>query len=118
MKFQKTNIKEKFNKAAIDRPYLSKNSWGQTYGEHKTHLEFNECQFVELQEYARTIGIAFTASAMDLSSLKFLQQIKVPFIKIGSGDANNLELIKEAATMNIPLVISTGYFFYTYIIKV
>ncbi|XP_067615657.1 sialic acid synthase-like [Eurosta solidaginis] len=32
----------------------------------------------------------------------------VPFIKIGSGDANNVLLLRKAAKMNIPLVISTG----------
>lgn len=45
---------------------------------------------------------------MDSQSLQFLVSINVPFIKIGSGDSNNLMLIREAAQTNIPLVISTG----------
>lgn len=90
------------------RPYTNKHSWGQTYGEHKKYLEFSEEEFLELQSYAAGIGIAFTASAMDVKSLYFLVKINVPFIKIGSGDANNMQLIEEAAKTNIPLVISTG----------
>ncbi|CAH1961385.1 unnamed protein product [Acanthoscelides obtectus] len=45
---------------------------------------------------------------MDIKSLEFLVDIGVPFVKIGSGDANNFLLIEEAARKNIPLVISTG----------
>lgn len=54
------------------------------------------------------MDILFTASAMDSNSLQFLKSLKVPFIKIGSGDSNNFILIKEAAATNIPLIISTG----------
>lgn len=45
---------------------------------------------------------------MDEKSLAFLEDIKVPFIKIGSGDSNNFLLIEKAAKSGIPLVISTG----------
>nr|CAI5854295.1 unnamed protein product [Callosobruchus analis] len=45
---------------------------------------------------------------MDMKSLGFLVEIGVPFVKIGSGDANNFLLIEEAAKKRIPLVISTG----------
>jgi sialic acid synthase len=34
--------------------------------------------------------------------------MSVPFIKIGSGDSNNIPMIEYAASKNIPLVISTG----------
>lgn len=108
VKFQKTCLKEKFNSAALKRPYNNPNSWGETYGEHKKHLEFTEEQFRELQAFANQVGILFTASAMDTESLKFLIRLNVPFVKIGSGDANNLLLIEEAARAQIPLIISTG----------
>ncbi|KAM8703454.1 hypothetical protein ACLKA7_008129 [Drosophila subpalustris] len=45
---------------------------------------------------------------MDERSLDFLADLKVPFIKIGSGDANNFPLLIKAASMKIPLIISTG----------
>lgn len=41
-------------------------------------------------------------------SLHFLDCLNVPFLKIGSGDANNLPLIHQAALTQRPLVISTG----------
>lgn len=108
VKFQKTDLKEKFNHAALERPYKSSNSFGRTYGEHKAFLEFSKEEYVELQRYADNVGIFFTASAMDEKSLEFLAEMTVPFIKIGSGDANNFLLIEKAAQIDIPLIISTG----------
>lgn len=108
VKFQKTDLNEKFNAQKLLQPYDSVNSWGATYGEHKKYLEFSEEQFIALQSYAHEIGILFTASAMDLKSLQFLIDMQVPFVKIGSGDANNLPLIEKAAQSGLPLIISTG----------
>lgn len=99
---------EKFTKLALNEVYSSIHSWGKTYGEHKEYLEFSDKEYLELQRYAKTIGIMFTASAMDQISLEKLISFDVPFIKIGSGDANNFKLLRYAATTNIPCVISTG----------
>ncbi|CAB3239853.1 unnamed protein product [Arctia plantaginis] len=108
VKFQKTCLKEKFTKKYLERPYKNPNSWGETYGDHKKHLEFSETQYRELFKYAHEVGILCTASAMDMVSFDFLVNMKVPFVKIGSGDSNNLLFLKYAASKNIPLIISTG----------
>lgn len=109
MKFQKTCLQEKFTTDVLNKEYYNVHSWGKTYGAHKLHLEFSEKQFIELQDFANEIGILFTASAMDSVSLDFLHSINVPFIKIGSGDSNNLLLIEKAAAKQTPLLISTGW---------
>ncbi|XP_057658886.1 sialic acid synthase [Diorhabda carinulata] len=108
VKFQKTDLKEKFNNKALLRPYNSPHSFGKTYGEHKQFLEFSKDDYRELKYFANKVGILVTASAMDVKSLEFLIDLEVPFIKIGSGDANNFILIEKAAKTAIPLVISTG----------
>nr|CAD7256525.1 unnamed protein product [Timema shepardi] len=109
VKFQKSCLVEKFNSAALERPYLGPNSWGDTYKEHKQFLEFSLDQFRELQEFAtRQEGVMFSASAMDMVSIDELDSMNVPFIKIGSGDANNLPLLKYATSKKRPLIISTG----------
>lgn len=110
VKFQKTCLQEKFTRNALNKEYFNKHSWGNTYGEHKRHLEFTEQQFIELQNFANKVGILFTASAMDCVSLDFLHSINMPFMKIGSGDSNNLLLIENAARKQTPLVISTGMY--------
>ncbi|PSN44333.1 Sialic acid synthase [Blattella germanica] len=111
VKFQKTCLQEKFNAAALQRPYIGPHSWGNTYGEHKQHLEFSLSEYQQLQEFASQIDIIFTASAMDTISLDVLDSLEVPFIKIGSGDANNFPLLRYAATKRRPLVVSTGRYF-------
>lgn len=108
VKFQKSDLNKKFNYKALNRPYLSQHSWGSTYGQHKTHLEFTDEQFHNLQLYALNQGIIFASSAMDINSIEFLVQMDLPFLKIGSGDVNNFPLLQVAASKNKPLIISTG----------
>ncbi|XP_017041112.1 sialic acid synthase [Drosophila ficusphila] len=108
VKFQKSDLPAKFTRSALDREYISDHAWGKTYGEHKDYLEFSKDQYLELQAFSKEINVDFTASAMDERSLDFLVELKVPFIKIGSGDANNFPLINKAANLHLPLVISTG----------
>lgn len=108
VKFQKSCLPEKFTASALRRPYNGPNSFGQTYGEHKEFLEFSMEQYAELQSYANEVGILLTASAMDLQSLRELCNLKVPFVKIGSGDTNNFELLEAAMQQPLPLIVSTG----------
>ncbi|CAG2111879.1 unnamed protein product, partial [Medioppia subpectinata] len=104
----KSDLKSKFNANALRRPYDSVHSWGATYGQHKTFLEFTNEQFVHLRDYAKNEDILFTASAMDEKSLQFLAQMDVPFIKIGSGDVDNYPMLEIAAKYDKPLFVSTG----------
>uniref|UniRef100_A0A1B0A0F3 AFP-like domain-containing protein n=1 Tax=Glossina pallidipes TaxID=7398 RepID=A0A1B0A0F3_GLOPL len=108
VKFQKSCLEAKFTAAALQRKYEDAHSWGNTYGEHKMHLEFSIAQYQILKELCEKIDLDFTASAMDEVSLRQLDALDVPFIKIGSGDANNFPLLKKAAQLKRPLVISTG----------
>lgn len=45
---------------------------------------------------------------MQQISLQQLNDLNVPFIKIGSGDANNFPLLRKAAKLERALIISTG----------
>lgn len=108
VKFQKSCLREKFTSAALNRPYDSVNAWGRTYGEHKEYLEFTIDQYRQLQLYANELDIIFTASAMDVQSLNDLYGLNVPVMKIGSGDANNVQLITMAACNATPAIVSTG----------
>ncbi|XP_053697880.1 sialic acid synthase [Sabethes cyaneus] len=108
VKFQKSCLEAKFTKQALDRVYTIDNSWGRTYGEHKKHLEFSIEDYKLLQQFCLQHEILFSASAMDSVSLKQLERLGLPFIKIGSGDADNIPLLTEAAELNVPLIVSTG----------
>ncbi|XP_077574577.1 N-acetylneuraminate-9-phosphate synthase-like [Stigmatopora nigra] len=107
-KFQKSELQYKFNKRALERPYKTKNSWGETYGDHKRHLEFSHEQYKELQKYAKEIGIFFTASGMDEMAVEFLHELNVPFFKVGSGDTNNFPYLAKTAKKGRPMIVSSG----------
>ena len=110
VKFQKSNLSEKFTEVSLKRAYNSENSYGSTYGEHKEKLELSENTYRELMEFAKSQQIPMTASAMDVASIDFLvNQLEVPFIKTGSGDSNNpLVLEKVAKLTGVNAVVSTG----------
>ena len=108
VKLQKSSLRDKFNGLALAREYSGPQSWGPTYGEHKAHLELSEQDYRHLQDHAAREGVFFTASAMDSVSASFLERLQVPFVKMGSGDSNNIGLQVEVARRGRPMVVSTG----------
>lgn len=108
VKFQKSNLEEKFTESALNRPYNSANAFGATYGDHKRHLEFSCDQMRSLKEYSELIGLDFGVSPMDPLSIKEMIEMKPDFIKIGSGDTNNFPMLRTVADCGLPVIISTG----------
>ncbi|XP_076863081.1 N-acetylneuraminate-9-phosphate synthase-like [Brachyhypopomus gauderio] len=108
VKFQKSELKHRFTKRALERPYNSPHSWGNTYGAHKRHLEFSHEQYKELQTFSREVGIFFTASGMDEMAVEFLHEINVPFFKVASADTSNIPYLEKTARKGRPMVISSG----------
>ena len=51
VKFQKSFLSEKFTQSALEKPYISPNSFGATYGDHKEFLEFSETEFKLLKDF-------------------------------------------------------------------
>ena len=108
VKLQKRSNRDLYTPAVYNQPYNSENSWGATYGEHREYLEFDMAQYTDLKQYAESYGLDFFATAFDLPSVAFLAKLGVPAIKIASGDLTSLPLIREAAKVGVPLIISTG----------
>jgi N,N'-diacetyllegionaminate synthase len=69
---------------------------------------FSDSQLIEIKKYSKINKILFFSTPGDFNSLERLKKIGVPIIKISSGLMNHYPLIKKAAKMNIPLIISTG----------
>ena len=62
----------------------------------------------ELQAYCREIGIVYFATAFDLPSLEFLEELGLPMHKIPSGEITNLPFLVRLAQTRKPLLLSTG----------
>lgn len=72
-------------------------------------LEFSFEQFAELKQYCDRIGIQFLSTPFDLESLAFLvEEMRVPLIKIPSGEITNAPLLLRAARSGKPIILSTG----------
>src|SRR5215204_3064101 len=107
-KLQKRDTRSLYTLEMYDEPYDNENSFGATYGEHREALEFGLKEYVELQRYAREIGVCFFATAFDVPSADFLARLDMPAYKIASGDLRNIPLLQYVARFGKPMIVSTG----------
>jgi len=62
----------------------------------------------ELKEHAEASGLVFLSTPDDVDSARFLCDLGVPAIKIGSAELTNLPFLRELAQFKKPLILSTG----------
>lgn len=108
VKLQKRDNRALFTKEIYDSPYVHRNSYADTYGEHREKLEFGRPEYEALIKYARNIGITFFSTAFDIPSADFLAELDIPAYKIASGDLTNIPLLRHVAAIGKPMIISTG----------
>lgn len=108
VKTQRRTNASLYTRAMLDRPYDNPNSFGPTYGEHREALEFGETEYRTLISHAEERGIVFFATAFDLESVDFLEDVGVPAYKLASGDITNHPLIEKVAKTGKPVFMSTG----------
>lgn len=63
---------------------------------------------VELKNYAEKLGLIYLSTPFSRKAADFLAEIDVPAFKIGSGEADNLPLIRHIARLGKPVIMSTG----------
>ena len=65
-------------------------------------------QHLELKGYCEEKGIIFCSSPFDIQSAEMLDGLGVPFFKLASGEITNFPLLERIASMQRPLMLSTG----------
>jgi N-acetylneuraminate synthase/sialic acid synthase len=108
VKLQKRDNRRLYTRALYESPYDNENSFGPTYGAHREALELDRDAYVVLRDEARSLGLAFFATAFDEPSADLLAELDVPAFKIASGDLTNTPLLRHVAGLGKPLVVSTG----------
>ena len=108
VKLQKRDNRALFTREMYNSRYNSENAFAETYGAHRDFLEFGRDEFLELQAYAKELGIVFFATAFDRPSADFLVEMDMPAYKMASGDLTNIPLLKYVAEIGKPMFISTG----------
>jgi N-acetylneuraminate synthase len=71
-------------------------------------LELPQAAHHTLIAHAKRRGIEFLSTPFDQQSFEFLMSLKLPRIKIGSGDLTNAPLLHSIATTGVTLILSTG----------
>ena len=63
---------------------------------------------IALKDYIESLGMIFISTPFSRAAADFLNDIDVPAFKIGSGEADNLPLIRHIAAFGKPVIMSTG----------
>jgi N-acetylneuraminate synthase len=62
----------------------------------------------ELKRYTEELGMIWISTPFSRAACDFLETLDVPAYKIGSGEADNLPLIRHIARKGKPVIMSTG----------
>ncbi|WP_420569170.1 N-acetylneuraminate synthase family protein [Thalassovita sp.] len=62
----------------------------------------------ELKRYSEELGLIWISTPFSRAAADFLEGLDVPAYKIGSGEADNLPLIRHIARKGKPVILSTG----------
>lgn len=71
-------------------------------------LELTKKQHKELIDYCTKKGIQFLSTPFDLDSIEMLQELNLPMYKIPSGEITNLPYLIRIASLQKPVILSTG----------
>ena len=94
VKFQKRTNRELLSETQYNSPHpVPHNSYGDTYGKHREFLEFNIEQHAVLKGLCEEIGIGYSCSVWDLTSLQEIISLRPDHIKIPSAMNNHWELL-------------------------
>lgn len=68
----------------------------------------NESDEYELMKYTESLGMEFISTPFSRAAAERLEDFGVKTYKIGSGEMNNLPLIRHIARFGKPMIVSTG----------
>jgi N-acetylneuraminate synthase len=71
-------------------------------------MEFTSEQWMGLKKHCEDLGLIFICSPFSNAAVDVLEQLSVKYYKIGSGEVNNLLLLKKIANTKKPIILSSG----------
>jgi len=109
VKFQTFKAENVISKFARKLTYQkSKKGDNQSQLEMLRSYELKDKEFFRLKKHCEKKKIIFMSTPKDLESAEFLNKINMKIFKIGSGEANNYELINKISNFYKKTIISTG----------
>jgi len=108
VKFQMRKNKYLFHSEMYKKSYLSNNSFGSSYGEHREQLELTFEEMKTVRDMCSECDVDFIATPFDEPSLSELEMLNPKAIKIASFDLGNIPFLNLISQLNKPVVMSTG----------
>jgi N,N'-diacetyllegionaminate synthase len=71
-------------------------------------MEFSEEEWAGLKKHCEDLNLVFLSSPFSIEAFKLLQRLNIAAWKIGSGEANNFQLLEAISKTNKPILLSTG----------
>lgn len=109
VKFQTFITENVISKFAEKADYQKESTGiGESQYEMVKKLELSFEQFRQIKKYCEDKKILFLSTPFDLDSIKFLEEINIPFWKIPSGEITNLPYLEKIARTGKGIIMSTG----------
>ncbi len=106
VKFQKRDIDRVYTPEMLAQPRQS--PWGTTQRAQKEGLEFGAAEYDEIDRFCRELGMAWFASAWDVSSLEFLRRYRLGYNKVASAMLTHRAFVEAVAAEQKLTFASTG----------
>jgi sialic acid synthase len=107
VKFQKRNL-DRYSTFKNSPHPDPKNSFGESYFEHRKNLEFSLDQHSILKRACEEAGVKYAVSVWDLESFEEIQSLDPDYIKIPSAENLNFSLLNRIIEEGLPIHISLG----------
>jgi len=108
VKFQTFVVDDLVTKTASLAPYQKYGSQHDSQWDLLTQLSFERNDLERIRRHCEKVGIEFLSTAFDVASLELLIDLGIHRIKIPSGEITNFPLLRKAAEVGLPILLSTG----------
>jgi len=108
IKFQTFDTQKLVSKNAKSAEYQIKSTNESNQFSLLKKLELSRDSLFKIFEKCQDMNIEFLSTPFDIDSAGFLVDLGMKKIKIPSGEITNLTFIRELASFNLPLILSTG----------
>lgn len=108
VKLTKRDLSQELSRSQMARLYNNENSFGNTYGEHRSYLEMTDEQHFEVYQHAKKLGLDFVETLCAPGCTSLLKLFTPDYLKVASRDLTNIPLLEVLGETKIPIIISTG----------
>lgn len=108
VKFQSFRTELVVRDEAPQADYQRRNAPATSQAAMLRSLELSADAHRRIAEYCAAVGITFLSTPFDPPSLDLLLELRVPRLKIASGELTNAPMLLRMARTGLPLILSTG----------